>query len=459
MSYLLAKYTLIFLLTALFSFLLGWWWSRRHFVDVSESYEKMMRSQQENDGMWLRLWDRFDNHEKNLTANFTDQINTLPKPKELDLSEINEQLSNIKTAINAIPVPEQVDLSALETQVDSLGMAVNSLKIPEPEQIDLSPMHQGLDRLETKISNIKIPEPEKIDLSTIENRLGAVESELIALEIPPAVSLSQVEKSLSTLQQQVDKIKIPQAQDLTGIISQLNTIDEDVRNIRIPEPSTIDISHIEESLSAIDARLSQLPKTTPEFDLSPMNEKLQRIQQAIDSLPEPAKPQPVDLSLMAKQKELELLSSRISTKEDINHVGKLISSISIPAAPDINAIELKLKHIESKLDALKASQTTVVKTIAAPAPKPAPEGPRLFTRAEYGKKDDLKRISGVGPKLEKLLNKHGVYYFWQVASWNKKDVQFIDDRLEVFKGRIERDDWVSQAKRLQGEPGSAKAPT
>ena len=61
--------------------------------------------------------------------------------------------------------------------------------------------------------------------------------------------------------------------------------------------------------------------------------------------------------------------------------------------------------------------------------------------------DDLKVISGVGPALEKKLNDLGVYRFEQIASWKKADIEWVDDQLK-FRGRIERDDWVKQAKKL-----------
>ena len=64
-----------------------------------------------------------------------------------------------------------------------------------------------------------------------------------------------------------------------------------------------------------------------------------------------------------------------------------------------------------------------------------------------GKADDLKLISGVGPKLEQTLNKLGFWHFAQIGTWTKKDIAIVDDELS-FKGRIERDDWVKQAKAL-----------
>lgn len=61
--------------------------------------------------------------------------------------------------------------------------------------------------------------------------------------------------------------------------------------------------------------------------------------------------------------------------------------------------------------------------------------------------DDLKLLSGVGPKLEKKLHALGVTSFTQVAAWKQDDVERIDAELR-FKGRIVREGWVSQAKLL-----------
>jgi predicted flap endonuclease-1-like 5' DNA nuclease len=65
------------------------------------------------------------------------------------------------------------------------------------------------------------------------------------------------------------------------------------------------------------------------------------------------------------------------------------------------------------------------------------------------KPDDLKQISGVGPKIEGILHALGIYTFDQVAAWKKAERDWVDDYLR-FKGRIEREDWVKQAKAGQG---------
>ncbi|MFZ2099535.1 MAG: oligopeptide/dipeptide ABC transporter ATP-binding protein, partial [Oricola sp.] len=63
------------------------------------------------------------------------------------------------------------------------------------------------------------------------------------------------------------------------------------------------------------------------------------------------------------------------------------------------------------------------------------------------KPDDLKLISGVGPKIEGILNSLGIYKYEQIAGWKKAERAWVDDHLK-FKGRIEREDWVKQAKAL-----------
>lgn len=57
---------------------------------------------------------------------------------------------------------------------------------------------------------------------------------------------------------------------------------------------------------------------------------------------------------------------------------------------------------------------------------------------------DLKAISGIGPKLEEVLNGLGIWTYGQIAAWTPEEIAWVDDYLS-FKGRIGRDDWLGQA--------------
>ncbi len=62
--------------------------------------------------------------------------------------------------------------------------------------------------------------------------------------------------------------------------------------------------------------------------------------------------------------------------------------------------------------------------------------------------DDLKKIKGVGPKMEEVLNSIGIFSFLQVSKMTKKEYDLLDSITGSFPGRAERDDWSGQAKKL-----------
>ncbi len=108
-----------------------------------------------------------------------------------------------------------------------------------------------------------------------------------------------------------------------------------------------------------------------------------------------------------------------------------------------------VKAAKVALDKAKvALAKTTEKATAKPAAKKAPAkaaAPKKAAAAAGA--DDLKQLSGVGPALEKKLIEAGVTTFAQIAGWSKADIADMDTKLS-FKGRIDREDWVAQAKKL-----------
>lgn len=95
--------------------------------------------------------------------------------------------------------------------------------------------------------------------------------------------------------------------------------------------------------------------------------------------------------------------------------------------------------------AKKAAKKAAPKTEAKKEETPQAEAKKA--KAAPAATDDLKQLSGVGPVLEKKLIAAGITTFAQIASWSDKDVAEFDEKLD-FKGRIEREGWVEQAKKL-----------
>ena len=100
-----------------------------------------------------------------------------------------------------------------------------------------------------------------------------------------------------------------------------------------------------------------------------------------------------------------------------------------------NFTEIEITAIGGKAPAKKAAP----KKAAAPKAAPKKEA------SEKSEKDDLTRISGVGPVIVGKLEALGITTFQQVADFSAADIERIDGELN-FKGRIDRDEWVKQAK-------------
>ncbi|WP_114284206.1 NADH-quinone oxidoreductase subunit NuoE [Candidatus Halocynthiibacter alkanivorans] len=90
------------------------------------------------------------------------------------------------------------------------------------------------------------------------------------------------------------------------------------------------------------------------------------------------------------------------------------------------------------------------KAKAAPAAKAddaAEKKPRTMKAARKAGADDLKKLKGVGPKLEQTLNELGFYHFDQISKWSEAEVNWVEARLKA-KGRIARDGWLEAAAAL-----------
>lgn len=135
-------------------------------------------------------------------------------------------------------------------------------------------------------------------------------------------------------------------------------------------------------------------------------------------------------------KDLEALKARHEQKAKADN--SPITLAPIEARAGISQIE-------------NIKQTSDIPTLDAKPAEPVEDAtPSLILKEAPSAEsiDDLKLISGVGPKLEQMLNNLGIYQLTQIANLSADDVEWISDNLEAFQDRIKTDDWVGQAQAL-----------
>ena len=109
----------------------------------------------------------------------------------------------------------------------------------------------------------------------------------------------------------------------------------------------------------------------------------------------------------------------------------------------------RIQALEADLADCRAASASAAAPVAAASASGAATG--LFGAPAEKPIDDLKRISGIGPKIERQLAGIGVTTFRQIATFTPADVERVNDAIQVFQGRIEREDWIAQARDLHRE--------
>lgn len=142
-----------------------------------------------------------------------------------------------------------------------------------------------------------------------------------------------------------------------------------------------------------------------------------------------------DMRLEEKNIHLETLKSRTEVGEQLPADASTETAASTNATVDDDS---SAKAQSQKKNTQSASPT------------------KIFNNSG-GKHDELQNIHGIGPVIEQSLNDIGITNYKQIASLTRREIEEIADILNIFPGRIERDNWIGNARKLLNDPASANA--
>jgi len=119
----------------------------------------------------------------------------------------------------------------------------------------------------------------------------------------------------------------------------------------------------------------------------------------------------------------------------------------------------KLRDAGKPLYEMPSKGVAKEKVVAAPAPVQGNKDEKVSAlmeklgsfNAATDTADQLQKIKGVGPQMEKVLNQIGIYKFSQVSKMTNAEYDLLDSITEKFPGRAQRDDWAGQAKKLNNK--------
>jgi predicted flap endonuclease-1-like 5' DNA nuclease len=129
------------------------------------------------------------------------------------------------------------------------------------------------------------------------------------------------------------------------------------------------------------------------------------------------------------------------TQDDSDPVLDESQKLSAPAALHVDTQRVETSHPAEPISDARSSNTQHDESILDGSNDSA----TLFETVNQ--QDDLQQIFGIGPVTEKALNDLGITSYSQLAELKHHEIQKIADALEIVPGRIERDNWVGNARR------------
>ena len=347
------------------------------------------------------------------------------KSLQVHLSELKEEMVSVQGA-----------LSAKEGNVRDLSKELSKVRA------ELQDRTKAVDELRSKhastTAELDRAYQTLIEKEKVESNLGRVEGQLETARKQLVATRSQLDQSRSD--RKATELELADVSDqLLALQGEFETVKEDDERA---------IATLQEQLEQAEAKLSEIiERPSDADDLTEIVGISRRMEEELN--------------------EVEIFRfdqiADWTPEDEVRHElllkipGRVRDCAWVEQAKDLLGIALAELSLEDQPEPSKPKVTSYVRALRQYGNLSVKIDEKLgviFTKRPT-QVDDLTVISGIGKVNEKCLRENGVYRLRQIADWNEYNVWAFNQLLE-FKGRIEREHWVAQARRLSKQPNSAE---
>ncbi len=369
---------------------------------------------------------------------YQKKINT----KSLEISELETKLEGIEYYKKKFEEVEP-QITSKETEINRLVGEIKGLdgKVKENndkfvnarKEIDtLNEQIASLQRVRSEYNSLKLGKARMEDkIEDLKKRLAAKEAELadntsqaelearIQLLETELASLKKANLSLADTHEKVTTEKdtlLKEREEFISIKGQYEVLSKDHNELRAELQKT--------KIKLQDANASSDDTSALQTELEAVRASYNRLKGVDDKY--------TTLNTETEQLRKDLAAAKAASA-DVEQLRKDLADCRASKAE----VKQALSKEEEKLAQIRAKASLI--------------NFEKIGRASETEKDDLKRIKGVGPFLEKKLNALGIFTFRQIANLDDEMEEKVNDAIEFFPGRIKRDEWAKQAKELHNE--------
>ena len=277
----------------------------------------------------------------------------------------------------------------------------------------------------------------KNKVGTIQDALAAVQQQTVELQSEFVKSgefyKSELKKSFEKRKAMEDKLRDAnlEHESFSNLLQSSRSEHESVNKMLAAAQTRLDnLDALEQKVIELEAENAQL-----NHDASLSQQEVETLQRVVAELDE----------LKVQNKELaHCLESMESSRKQHERDARRYKEHAGQSEEKSETLRIKLDEVEKTFATLENQQRDALKD----ARKSAQAQNSKSKKPEKKEVDDLKEIVGIGKVFESALHELGVTSFRQIANFGVTDIARVNQELKEFKGRMEQDDWVGQAKEL-----------
>jgi predicted flap endonuclease-1-like 5' DNA nuclease len=360
-------------------------------------------------------------------------INKLGKDWQLRFDKANRQNENLKADVSSLKTSVEAAKTIVQKHAAAAAMsrtAIESLRAKESTvSKNLFQVSAERDELKARMAN------HQNVVSNEKQRIAALQAELDKGLGFYKTQLEAVVEERKLLQRKVDDAKSEQ-QSLSNLLTAARTEYDSVNKLLASAQTRLQaLASLEGKVVSLEADNAQL-----KHEVTLANKGAESLRRDVSEL-NALKKQNTELAHCLKSME----SSRKQYEADALRYRNQIETTE----KESDTLRFKIGDIQKNWEVMHQAQKVVKKSGNGKVKAANNAQPLFGLKKPDGEKDDLTQIIGIGKVFERTLHDLGIFHFRQIAAFGPAEIARINSELKEFKGRIEHDDWIGQARELE----------
>ena len=360
-------------------------------------------------------------------------LNKLGEDWQLRFDQANRQNENLKAEVSSLKTSVEAAKTIVQKHSAAAAMsrtAIESLRAKESTvSKNLFQVSAERDELKARMAN------HQNVVSNEKQRIAALQAEL---DKGLGFYKSQLEAGVEErklLQRKVDDAKSEQ-QSLSNLLTAARTEYDSVNKLLASAQTRLQaLASLEGKVVSLEADNAQL-----KHEVTLANKGAESLRRDVSEL-NALKKQNTELAHCLKSME----SSRKQYEADALRYRNQIET----SEKESDTLRFKIGDIQKNWEVMHQAQKAAKKSGNGKVKAANNAQPLFGLKKPDGDKDDLTQIIGIGKVFERTLHDLGIFHFRQIAAFGPAEIARINSELKEFKGRIEHDDWIGQARELE----------